>query len=313
MSRSTPTFSVVVPTYNRPAQLAECLEALAALAFPRERFEVVVADDGGESSLEPVIAPFRDRMRVRVIRQNNAGPAAARNAGAAAATGRFLAFTDDDCRPRPDWLDRLHDALSKNDAAMIGGRSVNALPNNACSTASQVILDVVYDHFNSGAGGPRFFASNNVAMPRTRFNELGGFDADFPLAAGEDRDLCDRWRHRGLPLLYAEDAVVDHAHPLTLKRFYRQHFNYGRGAYLYHQLRARRQSGRMRDDVGLHFRLPTLLREPLSRLRLTMAIRVLVLLGVWQVANAHGFFLERWRSRRRERKAERQSDPVTSS
>ena len=165
-----------------------------------------------------------------------------------------------DCRPRPDWLDRLREALEVNPRALVGGPSVNVLTRNACCTASQVILDVVY----------------------TFFHELGGFDVNFYLAACEDRDLCDRWRHHGLPLVYAPEAIVDHAHPLTLGKFYRQHYNYGRGAFIYHHLRKKRQSGRMRDDMGLHFRMPALLREPMSKLSWSIIAESVVL--PWRLA-----------------------------
>lgn len=189
--------------------------------------------------------------------------------------------------------------VTKASGALVGGPSVNVLTRNACCTASQVILDVVYTFFNGGPDGPRFFASNNFAMARQRFHELGGFDVNFYLAACEDRDFCDRWRHHGLPLVYAHEAIVDHAHPLTLGKFYRQHYNYGRGAFIYHQLRKKRQSGRMRDDMGLHFRMPALLREPMSKLSWSMAARVLALLCVWQFANAHGFFVEKCQVRKK--------------
>jgi GT2 family glycosyltransferase len=299
MSKPTHEFSIIVPTHNRPTQLGECLDALAKLEYPRDRFGIVVVDDGSAASLEPVVAPYRAAIDARLLRQTNAGPAAARNAGAAQARGRFIAFTDDDCRPRPDWLDRLREALEVNPRALVGGPSVNVLTRNAYCTASQVILDVVYTFFNGGPDGPRFFASNNFAMARQRFHELGGFDVNFHLAACEDRDLCDRWRHHGLPLVYAPEAIVDHAHPLTLGKFYRQHYNYGRGAFIYHQLRKKRQSGRMRDDMGLHFRMPALLREPMSKLSWSMAARVLALLSVWHFANAHGFFVEKCQVRKK--------------
>ena len=102
-----PFCSVIVPTHRRPAQLAECLAALARLDYPPDRYEVIVVDDGGGMPLDDVLEPFRDRMAVSCLTGRRAGPAAARNAGAARARGDLLAFTDDDCRPRPDWLRRL--------------------------------------------------------------------------------------------------------------------------------------------------------------------------------------------------------------
>ena len=75
MSKPTHEFSIIVPTHNRPTQLGECLDALAKLEYPRDRFGVVVVDDGSAASLEPVVAPYRAAIDARLLRQTNAGPA----------------------------------------------------------------------------------------------------------------------------------------------------------------------------------------------------------------------------------------------
>ncbi len=82
--------------------------ACLRLDYPADQFEVIVIDDG---SSMPIDAWSGD-SRVRVIRQDNKGPAAARNAGIASARGAFLAFTDDDCVPEPGWLAALVEALA---------------------------------------------------------------------------------------------------------------------------------------------------------------------------------------------------------
>jgi GT2 family glycosyltransferase len=155
-----------------------------------------------------------------------------------------LAFTDDDCRPAPDWLSTLGVRFAGAPDHAVGGRTLNALPDNRYSAASQLLIDYLYAYYNANGGLARFFASNNVALPRDRFHAVGGFDDRWPLAGGEDRELCDRWLQGGHGMLYAPEAVVYHAHPLTLRTFCRQHFNYGRGAYYYHRARARGGGGR---------------------------------------------------------------------
>ena len=107
MEYGHPTFSIIIPTYQRPTQLAVCLRSLTGLNYPRERFEVIVVDDGSTTPLDAVVASVRDSLNVMLTRQDNGGPAAARNTGAARARGTFLAFTDDDCTPTPDWLHTL--------------------------------------------------------------------------------------------------------------------------------------------------------------------------------------------------------------
>ena len=77
---------------------------MTRLGYPQDRFEVIVVDDGSEPPMDSVVSFFRDRLELVLLSQANSGPAAARNTGAAQAKGKFLAFTDDDCTPAPDWL-----------------------------------------------------------------------------------------------------------------------------------------------------------------------------------------------------------------
>ena len=92
-------FSIVIPAHNRPAQLRNCLDAIAILKYPHDRHEVIVVDDGSTQDLAPVVLPFLACLRVTLLRQHNSGPAAARNLGAAAATGRYVVFTDERLPP----------------------------------------------------------------------------------------------------------------------------------------------------------------------------------------------------------------------
>jgi GT2 family glycosyltransferase len=297
MQPDSPVFSVIVPTYARPTQLAECLEALAKLDYPRERFEVLVVDDGSEAPPEAVTASFVDRLSVRLFTQPNAGPGPARNTGAGQARGRFLAFTDDDCTPGRGWLRSLEAAFADDSERLLGGRTINRLRHNPYAATSQVIVEAAYAFYNTDPAAARFFASNNMAVPAELFCKVGGFDRGFRVAS-EDRELCDRWLHAGHRMRYVPEAIVYHAHPLTFRSFCRQHFNYGRGALHYHETRARRRSGTFTQDIGFHARLPRLLRRPLAQLPRGQVATVGVLLGVWQVANALGFFYEKYFPRR---------------
>jgi GT2 family glycosyltransferase len=236
-----PLFSVIVPTRDRPERLAACLDALARVEFAPEQFEVVVSDDGSTISPTAVVARFADRLRVRLVRGSNGGPGAARNRGAARAVGRFLVFTDDDCVVDQGWLAELERRLTQAPDDLIAGRIVNGLPGNRFSAATQLIVSYVYAEGERRTTGTRFFCSCNLAMPAALFRRMGGFSEAFPLAAGEDYDFCHRWQHAGLRTTYAPEAVVRHAHPLTLRGFCRQHFNYGRGLYLCRRMIAERE------------------------------------------------------------------------
>lgn len=288
-----PSFTVVIPSFNRPARLKRCLEALTELKYPRQLFSVIVVDDGSPEPLEPVPAAFADALRVRCVRQRNQGPAAARNHGVQLADDEWIAFTDDDCRPDPLWLNALASEASRAPGAALGGRVINALTGNIYAESSQLLVDYLYDYYRGRPEAPAFFTSNNLAFPAEAFRELGGFDLSFPLAAGEDREVCDRWRRSGRELRFVPQAVVRHEHNLHAKTFLKQHFNYGRGAWQFHQLRARSQGGEVKvEPWGFYW---DLLRYPLRRHRAWTGTKASALLFLSQVANIGGYFWQQSR------------------
>jgi GT2 family glycosyltransferase len=284
-----PSISIVIPTYSRPGQLADCLRSLSALDYPRDRLEVIVVDDGGNTPLDAVVAPFRSDLAVSLVRQPNAGPAAARNTGAERARGEYLAFTDDDCLPEPGWLTELARVLAEAPESMVGGTTLNGAPN-LYSTTSQLIVDVVYRHYNANPIRARFVASNNMVMPARGFREIGGFDPAF--RAAEDRDLCDRWLQHGKRIIHTPAARVRHARPMNAWAFCRQHFEYGRGAERFTRRRAARNSGSMLAETRFHLDVRNWLWFPLTRVPPRQVLPVVTLLALWQTANLAGFVWE---------------------
>jgi GT2 family glycosyltransferase len=280
-------FSIIIPTYNRPAQLKTCLEAISYLDYPSDRFEVIVVDDGSQTLVETVVPPFREQFDLTLLTQPNSGPAVARNTGARRAKGKFLAFTDDDCAPAASWLKKLAARFATTSRHAIGGRTLNALRCNRYSTASQAIMDFVYEYYNADPNHARFFASNNMAVPADLFHAVGGFDEGWRLAASEDRELCDRWLYCGHEMIYAPEVVVYHAHALTARGFWRQHFNYGRGAFRFHQRRSRRGSGPFRPEFQFYIEL---LRYPFVKRNRQPTLWPI--LALWQLANTTGFLWE---------------------
>lgn len=286
--QAKPIFSIIIPTYNRPDRLGRCLESIIELSYPANGFELIVVDDGSPQDLGEVVRPFEDKLTVKLLKQPNAGPASARNLGAEEANGDYLVFTDDDCRFAADWLNIMADQLKYTPAQLLGGRTVNALKDNIFSATSQLLVDVVYEHYNKDPEDGRFFASNNMLVPAEIYREIGGFPLDFPCAGGEDRELCDRWRWKGYKMRYVPDAVIHHAHQLSLVKFCRQHFNYGIGAYHFHRARKQRQSGTMLQEMDFHTNLGNWLFAPFTR-KEKRPLATFFLLIVWQVANLVGF------------------------
>jgi GT2 family glycosyltransferase len=218
-----PRWSIIIPTYQRPAALKEALDSLTQLRPVAGDFEVIVVNDGGVWD-DSIFSELPDSFRV--VHQENAGPAAARNRGIQEASGDFLALTDDDCRPQRNWLAAYDEALRVDPSLLCSGPVSNALTDNIFAETSQ---DVV-DYLRRGRPRTLFAPSNNLAMHRGAALELGGFGERFRIAGGEDRDFCRRWLASGREIREVPGARVDHYHQMRLSEFSRQHYRYGRGA-----------------------------------------------------------------------------------
>ncbi len=286
VGESFPVISVVVPTHDRAPQLARCLEALAVQEYPRDRYKVIVADDGSPDPADGLVRQFAGKMNVVLVTQKHVGPAATRNLGASHAPGEFLAFTDDDCVPARDWLARIAARLARHPGCMVGGQTINALTENLYSSSSQALVDILYDYYNVN-GGATFLTTSNVAMSAAQFRATHGFDPAFRFA--EDREFCDRWLHHGYGMVYAPEMRVHHYHNLTLARLWRQHFHYGRGARHFHVVRAERGWGNLRPEAGFY---RTVFHYPLARVGGTRGLRMEALMLWIQMANAAGFFFQ---------------------
>jgi glycosyltransferase involved in cell wall biosynthesis len=284
-------FSIIIPTYNRPQPLTNCLQSLADLDYPDNRFEVIIVDDGSKISLKTVVKPLQNQLNLTLIPQANAGPATARNTGAKQAQGKFLAFIDDDCTPANNWLQVLETYLIAHANDLIGGCIINALSENIYATSSQALLDYIYASYQNKTKFPQFFTSNNIALSAENFWAIGGFDTNFPLAAAEDREFCDRLLSHNYKMRYAPEAIVYHAHHLTLKTFYRQHFNYGRGAFLFHKTYSQRHP-QQKSIQPWSFYLK-LLTYPLTKQYAQSAVLLCFLILLSQIATTFGMVTEK--------------------
>lgn len=234
---SEPTFSVVIPTYNRPEPLRACLESFCSLDYPRHRWELVVVNDGGERSLTAVSEALKRSLPLTLLTVPHGGPASARNAGAKRAKFDYLAFTDDDCRVFPNWLTQFASGFSDGAYAALGGRSLTPFEQNSAERAWQHLTDFLYDFMKDDAGNNLLLISNNVAYRRAIFEQIGGFNETFPLAAAEDMEISYRLLKHGYRQRYFPSANVWHYHHLTTWGHIRQQFRYGRGGYYFNLMR----------------------------------------------------------------------------
>jgi glycosyltransferase involved in cell wall biosynthesis len=192
--------SVVVPTYRRDTLLRRCLERLLAQMLLAERYEVIVCDDGPSESTRELVARLAssDCAKLRYVPVTaTQGPAGARNAGWRAARGEFIAFTDDDCLPEPQWLSAGLAALQQADAAT--GRTIVPLPEAPTD----------YELDTAGLASAEFITANCFCR-RSDLAAIGGFDERFTSAWREDSDLHFALLERGKRIARAGDAVVVH-------------------------------------------------------------------------------------------------------
>jgi GT2 family glycosyltransferase len=209
--------SIIIPAHNAEKTLRACLTACACQTYPET--EIIVVDDGSTDATTRIAQSFP----VRFVHQERRGPAAARNAGATRAQGAFLACTDSDCVPRPDWIERLVAGFSEGVVA-VGGTYGIANPE---SLLAQLIHEEIMVRHEGFSEEVDFLGSFNVAYRKSAFDAAGGFDEDFTSASGEDNDLAYRLADAGGRLRFVREAIVDHHHPQRLARYLRSQFRHG--------------------------------------------------------------------------------------
>lgn len=245
-------FSIVIPSWNRPRRLQQCLDAISQQSYPRNKFETIVVDDGSDPPLEDAVPAetLAGGLTWRFLRQQNTGPARARNLGAWEARGEYLAFLDDDCVPHPDWLEEMDKAAQSYPEDLLGGGVLNGCPENLYASVNQQLVDSVTDWLSQAQSPIAFCTTNNMAVSKPAFKQAGGFNEAFPSAAGEDREFCARWLSSGGRIRRVSAAQVVHYHPQTLRTFARMHFRYGKGSDLFH--RSRHTSPARQFSPGLY-------------------------------------------------------------
>jgi glycosyltransferase involved in cell wall biosynthesis len=232
-----PAISVVVPTYNRATSLRRLLDALAACEPPPGGFEVIVVDDGSSDGTAGVVEGAG--ADVRYVRQENSGPATARNRGWQLARAPIIAFTDDDTVPDRRWLADLAEELAARPG--LSGLGGNIEPLKGGFLADFVQLERLVGH-GADEGGVRFLVTANASYRADVLLGIDGFDERFPTAAGEDTDLSFRVRRQGGALGVTPRATVLHDHRTSLRNLFRTYHRHGM---------ARAQLARHHPDLGI--------------------------------------------------------------
>ncbi len=232
MSTDRPRFySIIVPSYNRQEEIRELIESFTRLDFPPQRYELIIADDGSTDQTEALVREYQDRLDLdlKFFRQENRGPGAARNMGMEKARGDFFIFVDSDCTAAPQWLSAIDQALSEEQADAFGGpdsyrddfppllKAINY------SMTSFITTGGIRGHKKKRLGKyyPRSF---NMGLSREVYQKIGGFGS---LRHGQDIEFSHRIIRSGAKVILIPEAVVYHKRRTSLKKFFRQVFNWG--------------------------------------------------------------------------------------
>lgn len=225
-----PAFSVVIPAYQAEETIDRCLEALAHQTVPRDCYEIVVVDDG---SSDGTAARAQAHGPVRLLTQERKGPAAARNAGVEHSQGQIVLFTDADCEPLPDWIERMGAAFGDG---VVGAKG--AYLTRQRELVARFVQIEYEDKYNRMAGEPSidFVDTYAAAYRRDIFVADGGFETAFPVASVEDQEFSFRLARRGYRMVFVPEARVYHwGHAPDVWSYARKKFRIGYWKVMVHR------------------------------------------------------------------------------
>lgn len=215
--------SLIIPAYNSEKRIGFCLDKALDQSVSKDTCEIIVVDDGSIDNTANIVSKYDS---VKLIRQRNHGPAAARNHGAKEAKGDILIFTDSDCEIDVDFIKNI---LSQFDAntqiAGVQGR-YKTKQKEFIAQFGQVEIETRYIKMEQNRYID-FIGTYAAAYRANVFQKYGGFDTSFPIACGEDVEFSYRLSKDGYKLLFCGEVFVYHQHPSTLKQYLRTKYYRG--------------------------------------------------------------------------------------
>ena len=221
-----PSLSLIVPVYNRPAEVRELLESLARQTD--SRFELLIVEDGSTIPCDAVVREFADRLDVRYLSKPNSGPGPSRNFGAAAAKGNYFVFLDSDCVIPPDYIALVRARLSAAWVDAFGGPDAAAPDFSPMQKAVSYSMTSFFTTGGIRGGGEKmdkfYPRSFNMGFSREVFEATGGFSG---MRYGEDIDMSIRILEYGFQTALFREAFVYHKRRTSLGAFFRQVYHSG--------------------------------------------------------------------------------------
>jgi len=241
-----PEVSVVVPAYRAAQEIRHCVQALNRQTLPRQRYEILVTDDG---SGDGTAASAREAGADRVLILPHQGPAAARNTGVEAARGEIVLFTDADCEPSPEWLERMIAPFA--DPRIMGTKGTYR--TRQCMLMARLVQLEYEIRYQRMASQSRidFIDTYAAAYRRALLLQCGGFDPTYPIPSAEDIDLSFRLARAGHWLVFVPEAWVWHRHPTTLPVYLARKGCYGFWRALLYRRYPEKTAGDTHTDPAL--------------------------------------------------------------
>jgi len=232
---ATPEVSVIIPAYQAGKTIDRCLQSLARQTVAPETYEILVVDDGSTDETHARVAAHGG---VRLLTQAHKGPAAARNLGAQHARGDIVLFTDADCEPAQDWLERMAAAFGNQEAVGAKGAYLTK-QRELVARFVQIEYEDKYDlmlRHMAQRNGIDFVDTYAAGYRRDILVANGGFDTSFPCASVEDQEFSFRLAQQGYKLVFVPAARVYHwGHPRNVWAYWRGKFNIGYWKVLVHR------------------------------------------------------------------------------
>jgi glycosyltransferase involved in cell wall biosynthesis len=198
MTEQEASISCIIPVYNGARFIGEALESVLDQSLPVD--EVIVVDDGSSDSLDEALGSFRNR--IRVVRQENQGPAAARNRGVRESTGSYLCFLDSDDVWHREKLERQMQRFRDKPSLQLS--LTFQRPFWVPELADERDRLVEHDHpFSKDHAG---YVCQAMLMPKATFLTVGGFNEQ--LRIGEDTDWLSRAREKGIEIEILEEVLL---------------------------------------------------------------------------------------------------------
>ena len=201
-----PLVSVIIPVHDDPWQLKRCLRALEDQTYPKSSYEVIVVDNGSSESIEPVVNGFGHALATH---EGRPGSYAARNRGLSVARGEVIAFTDSDCVPAPDWIERgVANLLVAAGCGLVAGKVEIFFKDPRRPTAIELYESITAFPQKRYVEVRKYGATANLFTYKSVFEDVGPFDDE--LRSGGDYEWGRRVFSSGYGQVYADDVRVAH-------------------------------------------------------------------------------------------------------